>query len=252
MDVFRALKMKYPCIQDHDYSTVKKEETELKNTEADQLHYNLMRNFESSYLKIRTISDINAASILLDLSRPQEEAMDLSYSCSSRSCSPASSPASSITSSSSTNSSSLTTSSSSTPYDSEDSEFVIDMFRSKRSQKKHLGHKKECPDCGKMFASTSNLSRHRQTHKTISADTAKACTVCNKLYVSMPALAMHMQTHVRNFKCEVCLKTFSRSWLLQNHSRLHTGEKPFGCNQCGKKFSDRSNLRAHVKTHKQI
>merc|ERR1712087_596084 len=178
-DVFRMLKMKYPCVRDHDYSV----KEEVKVEEQHSIHYNLMRNFESSYLKIRTISDINAASILLDLAQPQDEAMDLSF------CSSSSSPV---------------------PSDSEDSEFVIDMFRSNSTEKKHSA-KKECPDCGKLFASTSNLSRHRQTHKTLSVENAKACHICNKLYVSMPALAMHLQTHIRNFKCEVCSKTFSRS-----------------------------------------
>ena len=96
-----------------------------------------------------------------------------------------------------------------------------------------------CPDCGKRYSTSSNLARHRQSHKQAIGNSppsstsnnvdkqSRKCPHCDKIYVSVPAFNMHVRTHTQGCVCPHCGKKFSRPWLLQGHLRTHTGEKPF-------------------------
>ncbi|XP_028519554.1 zinc finger protein 510-like [Exaiptasia diaphana] len=51
------------------------------------------------------------------------------------------------------------------------------------------------------------------------------------------------------FNCSYCSKKFNYKSSLNDHIRIHTGEKPFECSYCKKKFTQRSHLKHHITVH---
>ncbi|KAH1010413.1 hypothetical protein HUJ05_004715 [Dendroctonus ponderosae] len=101
-----------------------------------------------------------------------------------------------------------------------------------------------CSECGKQYATSSNLSRHKQTHRSLDSQAAKKCITCGKAYVSMPALAMHVLTHKLAHRCGVCGKQSN----LRAHMQTHSADKNFECPRCHKTFALKSYLNKHLES----
>ena len=64
---------------------------------------------------------------------------------------------------------------------------------------------------------------------------------------------MLTHTKVKAHECDICKKKFAVKSSLVTHFRIHLGEKPYGCAECGKWYTDCSSRNRHIKTnHKEL
>ncbi|CAH8658245.1 unnamed protein product [Schistosoma rodhaini] len=99
----------------------------------------------------------------------------------------------------------------------------------------------------------------QQQHSTMETDTSTRntpiCSQCGKQFANIYRLHRHLLSHtesyeLRKFRCSQCTKAFKFKHHLKEHERIHSGEKPFMCSQCGKRFSHSGSYSSHMSSKK--
>ncbi|XP_071757758.2 uncharacterized protein LOC139913601 isoform X1 [Centroberyx gerrardi] len=128
-------------------------------------------------------------------------------------------------------------------------------FQFKVSVTKHMqSHSLEsiftCQECYQNFPDSVALRLHQRCHAALKP---YECPECGMVFKHYSVMEDHRRKHTENMRshqCNVCGKTFKYSSLLHQHQYLHTGQKPFRCPECGKKFAFAQNMKAHCRQHR--
>ncbi|CAH0716856.1 unnamed protein product, partial [Brenthis ino] len=107
-----------------------------------------------------------------------------------------------------------------------------------------------CNQCGHNLHNVFALQKHiKEVHGCSDKKLSNTCPVCSRTFRSASVLDEHVRVHTgeRPFPCDVCGVAFRRLTAMKNHRLIHTGIRPWVCTRCPKRFRIKSDLRTHIK-----
>uniref|UniRef100_A0AAZ3PJA3 C2H2-type domain-containing protein n=1 Tax=Oncorhynchus tshawytscha TaxID=74940 RepID=A0AAZ3PJA3_ONCTS len=120
----------------------------------------------------------------------------------------------------------------------------------------HTGSKPfKCKICNFATAQLGDARNHVKRHLGMRE---YKCHICGWAFVMKKHLSTHLlgkhglgQPKERKFECDLCDRSFSEKWALNNHMKLHTGDKPHKCAwpACHYAFLTLSAMKDHYRTH---
>ncbi|CAD7080471.1 unnamed protein product [Hermetia illucens] len=106
-----------------------------------------------------------------------------------------------------------------------------------------------CPVCPKSFARNMHRKIHESIHR---KDRPFRCVHCPKSFSTRQRLNSHVRcVHCskKPLMCEDCGKIFDSKVQLRRHSLAHTKEKNYECDECGIRLRHQTSLYRHKKRH---
>ncbi|XP_063073522.1 zinc finger protein Xfin-like isoform X2 [Engraulis encrasicolus] len=129
-------------------------------------------------------------------------------------------------------------------------------FKNGLSLNSHTEVPSKCTICGGTFTNLSSLSLHYLEAHNIKD--SYPCSDCQKTFLNVCRLVLHLQDHTGEFpfQCTRCLKRFKRATCLARHRQMSSCnvnwrimERKFLCHVCGKGFHMLSSLKVHETIH---